>query len=709
MKEASPQLKSALLEAQAIGATRAEPSPWRVDPPVAPRRPASVVVHGDVRIDEYAWLRNREDPAVLAYLEAENAYTDAMMAPVDDLREQLFAELVGRIKEDDTTVPEERDGWLYYLRTETGRQYPSVCRRRSGAGQVIETIVLDQNARAVDHDYYRVASMDVSPDHRLLAWTEDSTGAEEYVLRVKEIASDTILPDAIPGTSGNVAWSADSTALYYVTLDSAHRPWRVLRHVIGTDPLDDTVVYEEKDEAFFVGVELTRSREYILIESSSHTTSETRVARADAASPQFQVVRPRKPGIEYEVSHRGDRFYLLTNEGATNFQLVSVPVTNPGSAWEVVVAHDEQVKLDACDAFADHLVVHERRLGLQQLRVLDLERGTSYHVTFPEPVYSLKRHGNPEYAATTFRFTYTSLVTPASVVDYDLVDRTWTTRKEQEVRGYDRTLYRSARLLVPAADGVKVPVSLVWKDPLVLDGRRALYLQGYGAYGVSFDPGFSSNYLSLLDRGVIVAIAHVRGGEEMGRPWYDNGKLFHKKNSFTDFVACAEALVALGYTSPDRLVITGGSAGGLLMGAVTNLRPDLFAAVVADVPFVDVVNTMLDPTLPLTVIEYDEWGNPGEEAAYRYIRSYSPYDNIVPAAYPAMLITAGLNDPRVAYWEPAKYTARLRAMRLNDRPLLLRTNMGAGHSGASGRYDFLREVAFKYAFVLQQLGLPLVQ
>ena len=621
----------------------------------------------------------------------------------------MFDELVGRIQEDDTTVPEERDGWLYFLRTERGRQYPTVCRRRGGEDTAAEAIVLDQNARAVDHEYYRVASMDVSPDHRLLAWTEDSTGAEEYVLRIRDIAADAALPDAIPGTSGNVAWAADGTALYYVTLDAAHRPWRVLRHVVGSDPLTDTVVYEERDEAFFVGVELTRSREYVLIESSSHTTSETRFARADDASPDFQVVRPRMPGIEYEVSHRGDRFYLLTNEGATNFQLVSVPVTAPGGSWEVVVAHDREVKLDACDAFASHLILHERRLGLQHLRVLDLEHGTSHQVGFPEPVYSLKRHGNPVYASTTFRFTYTSLVTPASVVDYDVVHRTWTTRKELEVRGYDRSLYCSARLLVTAPDGAQVPVSLVWKEPLVLDGGRALYLQGYGAYGVSFDPGFSSNYLSLLDRGVIVGIAHVRGGEELGRPWYDDGKLFHKKNSFTDFVACAEALVALGWTSSDRLVITGGSAGGLLMGAVTNLRPDLFAAVVADVPFVDVVNTMLDPTLPLTVIEYEEWGNPGEEAAYRYIASYSPYDNIVPAAYPAMLITAGLNDPRVAYWEPAKFTARLRATRLNDRPLLLRTNMGAGHSGASGRYDFLREVAFKYAFVLQQLGLPPVR
>jgi oligopeptidase B len=415
------------------------------------------------------------------------------------------------------------------------------------------------------------------------------------------------------------------------------------------------------------------------------------------------VVRPREPGVEYDVSHHGDRLYLLTNSGARNFQLVSVPVADPASAWEVVVPHDEQVKLDAVDAFAEHLVIYERANGLQQVRVLHLDTGTTHRVSFPEPVYSIKRQPNPDFHTSVLRFTYTSLVTPVSVVDYEVRARTWTTRKEQEVRGYDRTQYRSVRLTARAPDGVAVPISLVWKEPLALDGRRALYLQGYGAYGVSFDPSFSSNYLSLLDRGVIVAIAHVRGGEELGRRWYDEGKLFHKENSFSDFIACAEHLVGQGWTAPDRLTITGGSAGGLLMGAVTNMRPDLFAAVVADVPFVDVVNTMLDPSLPLTVIEYDEWGNPAEEPAYRYIRSYSPYDNVGRQDYPAMLITAGLNDPRVAYWEPAKFAARLRNLKTNDRPLLLRTNMGAGHTGASGRYDFLREVAFKYAFVLRRL------
>ena len=672
--------------------------------PLAPRRPTIQSLHGEVRVDEYGWLRDRSDPAVIAYLDAENWYTDQSMSDTRGLREALYRELVARIREDDTTVPERRDGWLYFLRTETGRQYPRVCRRPADGDAASEAVILDQNVEAEGHPYFRVAGMEVSPDHRLMAWGEDASGSEEYVIRVRDLSTGATLPDRLVGTSGNMAWSDDGRLLYYVALDACHRPWRVLRHILGTDAGLDTVVYEEQDEAYFVGLEVTRSRRYLLIESSSHSTSETRFLPTDNPDAPLRVVRPRLPGVEYEVAHHGDRFYLLTNEGAPNFQLVSVPAQLPSTPWTVVIPPEADTRLSAVDAFARHLVLHERSGGHQRVRVLELASGTMHYVAFPEPVYSIKRHANPEFDTDTVRFTYTSLVTPASVIDYGLDSRAWQVRKEQEVRGYDRTRYSSARLHAIAPDGVQVPVSLVWKEPLALDGGRPLYLQGYGAYGVSFDPSWSSNYVSLLDRGIVVAIAHVRGGEELGRPWYDDGKLLHKRNSFTDFIAVAEHLVATGHTSSDRLAISGGSAGGLLMGAVTNLRPDLFRAVVADVPFVDVVNTMLDPTLPLTVIEYDEWGNPNDEAAYRYILSYSPYDNVRPQPYPAMLITAGLNDPRVAFWEPAKFTARLRALRTNDAPLLLRTNMGAGHSGASGRYDFLREVAFKYAFVIREIA-----
>ena len=681
----------------------AQDAPAGPTPPIAPQRAHVTTVHGDTRVDQYFWLRDREDPAVLEYLRAENAWTDLVMAPTRELQETLYRELLGRIQETDLTVPELEGGWLYYIRTEEGKQYPIVCRRRDAEGSP-EAVILDQNARAARQGYYRAAGVTVSPDQQRLAWGEDTSGSEEFVIHVKDLATGAVLSDAIPGTSGNIAWAADSNTLFYVTLDPAHRPYRVWRHTVGASAAD-ALVYEESDAAFWVGVELTKSRAFLLIESASHATSETRYVPADRPDAPFRLVRPRTPGIEYDVTHRGDRFYLVTNKGARNFQLVSVPTSDPSTSWQVVIPPTESIKLDAVEAFAGHLVVYEREGGLPQVRIIDIDGGMSHRVAFPEPVYSVRRHGNPEWNSRIVRITYTSLVTPASVIDYDMDARTWTVRKEQVIpSGYDRTLYRSARLRATAPDGVQVPVSLVWKEPLERNGQRPMYLQAYGSYGINFDPSFSSHYLSLLDRGFIVGIAHVRGGEEMGRRWYDEGKQKKKRNTFTDFIACAEHLVAQRYTSSDRLAITGGSAGGLLMGAVTSMRPDLFATVVADVPFVDVVNTMLDPTLPLTVIEYDEWGNPtDDESAYRYILSYSPYDNVVPKAYPNLLVTAGLNDPRVAYWEPAKWTAKLRECQTGHNRLLLRTNMGAGHAGASGRYDYLREVAFRYAFVLDTI------
>lgn len=679
-------------------------------PPVARRVPRTATTHGETRVDEYFWLRNREDPEVLAYLEAENEYTQAVMRGTEELQEELFKEMRGRIKETDLSVPERLDGWLYYHRTAAGKQYPIYCRRpvESAAGdETAEEILLDLNPLAEGHDYFRLGAFEVSPDHRLLAYAVDTSGAESFSLYVKELATGALLAETIVNVSPSVAWANDSRTLFYIVLDDARRPCRVFRHALHANPAEDVLVHFEADESFFLDIERTRSQAFLLLELASHSTSEVRFVSADRPDEPFRTIEPRRAGIEYTVSHHGDRFFITTNDEAPNFRLVSAPVTDPSrERWTEVLPHRPEVKVDSSDAFRAHLVVYEREAGLRQIRIVDLERGGDHLVAFPEPVYTVRGHDNPEYDTTLLRFTYTSMVTPPSVVDYDVVARTWTVRKQTEVLGgYDPARYRSERRFALAPDGTRVPVSLVYQLPLTRPGGpRPLLLTGYGAYGISYDPAFSSSALSLLDRGFVVAIAHVRGGEEMGRAWYDGGKLLNKPNSFTDFIAAAEHLVDAGYTSPERLTISGGSAGGLLMGAVTNLRPDLFRAVLAEVPFVDVVNTMLDASLPLTVIEYDEWGNPNDPEYYHRIRSYSPYDNVRAQAYPHMLVTAGLNDPRVAYWEPAKYTARLRALKTDGNRLVLKTNMGAGHGGASGRWDHLREVAFKYAFVLEVVG-----
>ncbi|HEX2636868.1 MAG TPA: S9 family peptidase [Gemmatimonadales bacterium] len=676
------------------------------EPPKARTVPRALTIHGDTRVDEYFWLRDREDPEVLAYLEAENRYTDAVMRCTEGLQERLFAEMRGRIKETDLSVPERIDGWLYYHRTAEGAQYPIYCRRPVD-DENAEEVLLDLNPLAAGHAYFRLGAFEVSPDHRLLAYAVDTSGAESFSLYVKDLATGALLAETLVNVSPSVAWANDSRTLFYVVLDEARRPCRLYRHVLGANSAEDALVHFEADESFFLDIARTRSNAFLLLELASHSTSEVRFVSADRPEEPFRTVEPRHAGVEYSVSHHGDRFFITTNDAAPNFRLVSAPVTQPSRAhWTELLPHRPDTKLDSTDAFRHHLVVYEREAGLRQIRVLDLASGADHLVAFPEPVYTVRQHENPEFDTTLLRFSYTSMVTPNAVVDYDMAARTWTVRKQTEVLGgYDPARYRTERRFATAPDGTQVPISLVYQLPLERPGGpRPLLLNGYGAYGICFDPSFSSSSLSLLERGFVVAIAHVRGGEDMGRPWYEAGKLLNKPNSFTDFIAAAEHLVAEGLTSPDRLVISGGSAGGLLMGAVTNLRPDLFRAVLAEVPFVDVVNTMLDATLPLTVIEYEEWGNPNDPAFYDCIRSYSPYDNVRETAYPNMLVTAGLNDPRVAYWEPAKFTARLRARKTDSNRLLLRTNMGAGHGGASGRWDYLREVAFKYAFVLDVLG-----
>jgi oligopeptidase B len=673
-------------------------------PPVARVAPRVEVVHGETRIDDYHWLRDRHDPEVIAYLEAENRHADAAMRHTEGLQERLYQEMRARIKETDLSVPERLDEYLYYTRTEAGGQYPIYCRRRDSP-DAPEEVLLDQNPLAAGHPYFRVGTLQVSPDHRLLAYTVDTTGGEEFTVFIKDLTKSELLPESMGRSSDRVAWANDSRTIFYVVLDETRRPCRLYRHRVGTNSSEDVLVYSEPDASFYLDISRTRSRQYLILDLSSHSTSEVWFASADNPEESFRVVQPREPGVEYTVTHHEHRFFITTNDAAPNFRLVEAPVDSPSKDhWSPVLPYRPEVKLDSTDAFRQHLLVYEREAALTRIRVIDLTTGAEHLIPFPEPVYTVRAHGNPEFDTTLFRFTYTSLVTPSSVVEYDLAQHTWTVRKQTEVTGYNPSSYRSERLYASARDGAQVPVSLVYRTPFEADGSRPLLLNGYGAYGLSYDPVFSSNTLSLLDRGFVLAIAHVRGGEEMGRAWYEGGRRLNKRSSFTDFIAAAEHLVTEGYTSPARLAISGGSAGGLLMGAVTNLRPDLFRAVLAEVPFVDVVNTMLDASLPLTVIEYDEWGNPSDPAAYAYIRSYSPYDNIVPTDYPHMLVTAGLNDPRVAYWEPAKWTAKLRATKTDANRLLLRTNMGAGHGGASGRYDLLREVAFKYAFILDALG-----
>jgi oligopeptidase B len=685
-----------------------------VNPPIAKKIPKSVTVHEDPRVDEYHWLRERDNPDVVAYLRAENEYADAMLAPTVDLQKLLYEEMVARLNETDSSVPVQRDEYFYYTRTEKDRQYEIFCRKR--ASNAIETdapeeVLLDENALAHGRPYFAVGAREVSPDHRYLAYTVDTTGSESFELFVMDLATRAVVDGPIGGLSYDVEWGNDSRTLFYSILDAQMRPHAARRHRLGQAAASDVELYRETDPAFFVGVEVTRSREYIFIVMESNTTTEMLVARltdaaSDAGPSSFRLIQPRRPEVEYHIAHSGESFFILTNEDAFNFRVFEAPARNPSRGqWREIVAHRPHVKIDAVEAFERHLVIVERENGLKRIRVIDLLTRESREVALDEPVYTVWLEPNPEFHATTLRFSYSSLTTPRSVFDYDMENETRVLRKRYDVLGdFDPARYASERLFANAVDGTRVPISLVYRRDTPRDGTAPLLLYGYGAYGVSVEPHFVSNRLSLLDRGVIFAIAHVRGGGELGRAWYEKGKRFYKRNTFTDFIACAEHLIAKGYTRAGNVVCYGGSAGGMLMGAVANLRPDLWRATVAVVPFVDVLNTMLDSSLPLTVIEFEEWGNPEEKKAYEYIRSYSPYDNIARQDYPAMLVLGGFNDRRVQYWEPAKWVAKLRASKTDANPLLLRTRMGEGHKGASGRYDYLKDVALEYAFILDRVG-----
>jgi oligopeptidase B len=674
-------------------------------PPVAERIPHADTTLGEVRQDPYHWLRDKADPRVIAHLEAENAYTAAMLKSTEALQESLFGEMRGRIKETDLSVPEKDGPWLYYTRTEQGRQYPIWCRKHD-APDAPEEVLLDANALAQPGHYFRVGAFRPSPDHRLLAWSTDTTGAEYYTVFVKDLATGTLLPDRIAGIEEDLEWANDNHTLFYTLADSAKRPDRVARHVLGTDAANDVVVFNEPDALFNVELSRSHDRSLLQINVESFASSEAHILDAGRPMDVFRRVTPRRRNVLYHVQPHGDELFIHTNEGAPNFKLMRAPVRSPGRAnWKPFVPASDTVLIDDFEVFRDHLALFERGGGRRGIRIVDLRTGRSHQVSFPEAVYTYNPVRTPDYDSRLLRFVYSSFVTPPTVIDYDMARRTRTVLKRTEVPNYDPAPYRTERVWARARDGTRVPMSLLYRAPLQRDGRRPLLLYGYGAYGISSDPGFSSNIFSLVDRGVVFAIAHIRGGQEMGRRWYDQGKLLHKKNTFTDFVDCAEALIRTGVTSRDRLVIRGGSAGGLLIGAVLNMRPDLFHAAVADVPFVDVINTMSDPSIPLTTQEWEQWGDPRTPRYYAYMKSYSPYDNVHAAAYPNLLVTAGLNDPRVGYWEPAKWVAKLRATKTDGRPLLLRVNMGAGHGGASGRYDNLREQALRYAFVLHALGL----
>jgi oligopeptidase B len=718
--------------------------------PVAAKRPVTASLHGHDRVDEYAWLRERENPEVVQHLEAENTYTAAVLASTKELQEELFIEIKARILETDLSVPTVKGPFAYFSRTEEGRQYGIHCRRvATSADTGIEAwpeghlqpnafeLLLDENVLAEGHDFFSLGTFEVSPDHNLLAYATDTEGDEIYTLRIRDLRTGTDLPDAIEESSPGVAWSADGSVLFYTTLDETMRPWKLWRHVLGTAAEADVCVFTETDERFFLNLSTSTTDELIVVTLGSQITTEAHVLRADDPYADFVLFDARRQGIEYAIEHHraldgSQRYFVLTNDGAEDFTLLVASVDTNGQAaprsdWFDAAIGDgptnagdlallRSPKLDAIEVFQSHLVVHERANGTERLRVIALNSdgslGEQHVLSQPEAVHSVWPAGNARFATSVLRFGYTSLTTPTSLEDYDMATRERVIRKRQPVLGAFRPeTYVAERVWATAADGTQVPMSVVRHCDTPLDGTAPGLLYGYGSYEISIDPGFSSLRLCLLDRGFVFAIAHIRGGGEMGRHWYLHGKFLQKRNTFDDFIACAETLHAKGYVASDRLVARGGSAGGLLMGAVVNQRPEVFAGIVAEVPFVDVVTTMLDDSLPLTAIEWEEWGNPADPEFYAYMRSYAPYENVRAQSYPPMLVTAGLNDPRVSYWEPAKWVQRLRE---NNQPsvstktpnaILLKTEMGAGHGGPSGRYDTWRDEAMVFAFILRCVGL----
>ncbi len=698
--------------------------------PVARREPHPTHIHSQRLEDDYFWLREKDSPEVIAYLTAENDYTAAHLAGTDELQASLYRKMLSHIKETDTSLPVRDGAWFYYTHTVEGKQYPIHCRRHAAADRTYsadapEEVLLDVNQLAEGHSFMSLGGFTVSQDGNLLAYSTDTTGFRQYTLHLKNLRNGELLPDTAERV-GSIVWAPDNTTLFYsVEDDQTKRQNQVFRHTLGQSQASDTLVFEESDERFNVGIGRTRDRKYLLLECGSHTTSECHYIEANTPTAAFRLIAPRIADQEYDVDHRDNLFYIRVNDTGKNFRVVTAPVNDPGrESWTEILPEQPTVPLDSFDLFQSFAVASETVDGLDRLRVIPfknnvLQTGNETDpesepildikvVSFPEPAYSAGLSANREFDTPTFRYTYTSLVTPASVYEYTVKTGEAKLLKQQEVPGnFDRNLYASERLWITATDGVRVPVSLVYRrDKFQKDGTNPVHLYGYGSYGYALPIGFSATRLTLLDRGFVMAYAHIRGGGELGDAWHDSGKMMEKRNTFTDFIAAAEALINQQYGASDKLVIEGGSAGGLLMGAVANMRPDLFRIVLSHVPFVDVMNTMLDASLPLTVAEYEEWGNPNEEPAFTYMRNYSPYDNLQPSAYPATLVKTSLNDSQVMYWEPAKFVAKLRTLKTNpERPLLLHTNMDAGHGGASGRYDYLKEIAMDYAFTLRELGM----
>ena len=698
-----PLVLSILSLALAPGAVAQSSNASSPKAPMTNKKPKTTNIHGVTLVDDYFWLREKNNPDVMAHLQAENSYAEAVMQPTAQLQETLYKEMLSHIKQTDVNVPYRWGNYFYYTRTEEGKQYPIFCRKR-GSLEAPEEVVLDQNELAVGQKFMSVGAFVPSDDGNLLAYSTDNTGYRQYTLRVKDLRTGQMLPEAIERVN-NVAWATDNKTMFYVTEDAVtKRSDKFFRHVLGSDKSD--LIYEEKDELFDIFTYRSRDKAVIFVAAQSKTSTDVRYLPADNPSAALKVILPRQPEHEYDVDHRGDLFYIRTNKGAKNFRVVTTPVSDPSEKnWKEFIAHRPAVKIEAIDLFSDHAVFSEWENGLQQLEVVNFKTDKRDRISFPEPVYSAGLTSNREFNTTVVRYSYNSLVTPNSIFDYDMNTGKTTLMKQTEVPGgFNRANYQSERVFATVSDGTKIPMSVVYRKGTKLDGSAPLLLYGYGSYGISIPPTFSSNRLSLLDRGVIYAIAHIRGGGELGEEWRQAGRMMNKINTFNDFIACAEHLIKAKYTSRNLLVIQGGSAGGLLVGAVVNMRPDLFKAAIAQVPFVDVLNTMLDATLPLTTSEYIEWGNPNEKPAFEYMKRYSPYDNIAKANYPSMLVKVSVNDSQVPYWEGAKLVAKLREMKTDQNPLLLKVNFGAGHGGASGRYDALREIAFDYAYMLWQMG-----
>jgi oligopeptidase B len=675
-------------------------------PPVAEKTPHNLVQNGQTRVDNYYWLNDREDPEVIAYLTAENDYTEAMMKHTEGLQEKLFNEMKGRIKETDESVPYFYNGYYYYTRYEEGKEYEIVCRKKQTL-EATEEVMLNGNVLSEGKSFFDIGDYSVSPDNKLLAFSTDTLGRRNYNIRIKNLETGEVMEDNIPVTTGTVVWANDNATLFYELKDDALRSYKIMKHKLGNNASDDELVFHEKDETFGVYVGKSKSNKYLFIASWSTLTTEMQFLDADKPNNKFKVIQPRTKDLEYSVSHYGDHFYIKTNFDAKNFRLMKTPVENPGiNNWIEVIPNRDDVLLESTELFKDYLVVQEKELGLNKMRIIAWDGTKDEYIQFNDPAYSVFISTNAEFDTKILRYTYNSLTTPRSTYDYNMSDDSQILMKQQEVvGGYNPADYQSERVMVVARDGKKIPMSIVYKMGIKKDGNNPTLIYAYGSYGSSIPPYFSSARLSLLDRGFVYAIAHIRGSQTLGRQWYEDGKLLKKKNTFYDFVDCSKYLIDTEFTNADKLFAMGGSAGGLLMGAIYNLSPETYKGVVAQVPFVDIVTTMLDESIPLTTGEWDEWGNPKDSVYYEYMLSYSPYDNVEVKAYPAMLVTTGLHDSQVQYWEPAKWVAKLRDMKTDNNLLILKTNMDAGHGGASGRFASLKEVALEYAFILDQAGI----